>query len=547
MLLDSLERVLEAERTANKSKHTEREFRLAATTPFRDQGNDGWTCGYRNIQMLCGALLGMDNAYGGMLFGGKRLVPGVGEIQRWIEGAWQQGWDAEGAAVLGGSLVGKMGGAAWIGSNEALILLRSFGVRAFTTHFTGARAAENLAAWVWQYFETPTPGSAFRPPPIYFQHQGHSRTIIGAERRRKGSKEETIFLLWDPNVKSFDKEAKFLTEQDLRNAFSRGGGGGSHWQSVVKRGVHTLGGLGDRFSLAWVDACEGLPVKAFSKAELSGLKRVAGGVDGEEGGQIFRTVPNHRTHYPVRNSARTAAAPPPQAFTDDDDLERDLEESRAGGRADEGGGKESDEAFARRLQREEESRASPAAAARPPSAAAAEHHEAARGAVIQEVASNFEDALALDRVRDFEKRKAEDDAAAQQQNAQESDAIAASLQSSLREEKRRRMGSLGDEPGRECKESFQLQVTLPGGAVMKRRFRLSGRVQSAFDWIDLEASHSHENGNYKLRMMYPRQLLDDNKQKRFAEAGLDGGNHAAMFEAQAEDGDSSEESGDEGG
>ena len=133
------------------------------------------------------------------------------------------------------------------------------------------------------------------------------------------------------------------------------------------------------------------------------------------------------------------------------------------------------------------------------------------------------------------------------EKAEESEAIAASVRSNLLEAKLRRYADLGAQPGRECEGSFQLGVTLPSGVTMKRRFWLSDTIQCAFDWIDVETSRSHEDGSYRLRMMYPRLLLDSSKPKCFAEAGLGGGNHAAIVEDSALEGsgEASDEESDE--
>ena len=65
-----------------------------------------------------------------------------------------------------------------------------------------------------------------------------------------------------------------------------------------------------------------------------------------------------------------------------------------------------------------------------------------RVAVMHEVKDNFEDALALDQLRDFKKQEQQREA----QNAVENQAVAACLKSSLKEEKQRRFTELGAEP-----------------------------------------------------------------------------------------------------
>lgn len=51
-----------------------------------------WSCGYRNIQMLCCSLMNID-IYRSKLFHGTEEVPDINGIQSWIEKAWNAGFD----------------------------------------------------------------------------------------------------------------------------------------------------------------------------------------------------------------------------------------------------------------------------------------------------------------------------------------------------------------------------------------------------------------------------------------------------------------------
>lgn len=53
-----------------------------------------WSCGYRNIQMLCLSLIKRPE-YRAVLFGGRGDIPDVHGIQAWIERAWREGFDLE--------------------------------------------------------------------------------------------------------------------------------------------------------------------------------------------------------------------------------------------------------------------------------------------------------------------------------------------------------------------------------------------------------------------------------------------------------------------
>lgn len=134
----------------------------------------------------------------------------------------------------------------------------------------GAKAAgqqqphEMLIDWVWRYFsQAPEPEGggggesdakrsrlgaephrAVRQtarPPLYFQHQGHSRTIIGIERRETEeggtvAKVHTLLVL-DPGHST----------QALAAALRSG----ANWQRMLKRGQHTL--RNDQYQLLFVE------------------------------------------------------------------------------------------------------------------------------------------------------------------------------------------------------------------------------------------------------------------------------------------------------
>ena len=51
-----------------------------------------WSCGYRNIQMLCHTLVKFDE-YKSVLFNRDGDIPDIHGIQCWIEKAWKAGFD----------------------------------------------------------------------------------------------------------------------------------------------------------------------------------------------------------------------------------------------------------------------------------------------------------------------------------------------------------------------------------------------------------------------------------------------------------------------
>lgn len=58
-----------------------------------------WGCGYRNIQVQISGLLARAPELRNLLFVG-RGVPTVPSLQQWLEAAWRDGFDVDGAEQL---------------------------------------------------------------------------------------------------------------------------------------------------------------------------------------------------------------------------------------------------------------------------------------------------------------------------------------------------------------------------------------------------------------------------------------------------------------
>lgn len=224
-----------------------------------------WTCGYTNIQMLAAWLL-QRHEYRDKVFRGCGYVPSLSALQAELERAWADGFDAVSAAHFGYRV---SGGSAWIGTSEAWALLRSYGVCANVVRFSvehtpaaagpskakasaarqplrhrqttldghllsgtesmvpGSARHDALFRWVWQYFRGDAPRSGTEAvhiedrPPLYLQHEGHSRTIAGIERNASATGEGLSYtlLVLDPAVQPRQLEAALGTE-------------GKRWQSV---------------------------------------------------------------------------------------------------------------------------------------------------------------------------------------------------------------------------------------------------------------------------------------------------------------------------
>ena len=159
-------------------------------------GDKGWGCGYRNLQMLLSCLL-KTQPYAPLLAGlsASGGMPSISRLQELIEAAWARGLDAQGRAQLGGRLRDTR---KWIGATEVAAFLTSMRIRTAVVDFHRPSAPDGshprLFAWVLEYFRR---GGAASPPPLFLQHSGHSRTVVGVEVLKKTG--QTRLLIFDPS------------------------------------------------------------------------------------------------------------------------------------------------------------------------------------------------------------------------------------------------------------------------------------------------------------------------------------------------------------
>ncbi|XP_070691376.1 zinc finger-containing ubiquitin peptidase 1 isoform X2 [Pempheris klunzingeri] len=182
-------------------------------------GDRGWGCGYRNFQMLLSSLHRIDT-YAPHLQ--EKAMPNIPQVQKMIEEAWKEGLDPQGASHFNQRLQGT---SAWIGATEIFTLLTSLRVRARIIDFHQPTGPNNthpqLFDWVSQYFRQSSRSSRLPPrlihtslPPLYLQHQGHSRAIVGLEQRKNGS---LCLLLLDPGSSASDTR-KLLSRDTVSTA-----------------------------------------------------------------------------------------------------------------------------------------------------------------------------------------------------------------------------------------------------------------------------------------------------------------------------------------
>lgn len=200
--------------------------------------------------MLCSTLLQVAQ-FKPVLFEGLGYVPVVPCIQEFLEKAWSRGFDTEGAKQLGQAVFNTN---RWIGTTECVTLLRSFGIRGEIVDFISAPTSPKAAAggvgagrgrgrgrgkqstleesmfgssstsssapdssfsktkkyrpnkelfqWIVNYFERQSQrnqrdGSPILP--VYLQHSGHSRTIVGYEKMGPEMNQVNL-LIFDPSV-----------------------------------------------------------------------------------------------------------------------------------------------------------------------------------------------------------------------------------------------------------------------------------------------------------------------------------------------------------
>ncbi|KAG2158113.1 peptidase family C78-domain-containing protein [Suillus bovinus] len=168
-----------------------------------------WGCGYRNFLMACAALMDqqIQNIYFALL--DDPFPPGVRNLQCWIEAAWKEGYDREGAKDLG-SLVDTN---KWIGTAELYTAFTFRGVPSQLVDFDLSKSEKGVQVmidWIVQYFSPPNPKQgtvtdvlrgaspviATNKMPLVLQFNGHSQTIIGYEILKNG---DTNLLVFDPS------------------------------------------------------------------------------------------------------------------------------------------------------------------------------------------------------------------------------------------------------------------------------------------------------------------------------------------------------------
>ncbi|KAF9165414.1 hypothetical protein DFQ26_000159 [Actinomortierella ambigua] len=247
MLTDLIPRLRTLLQASIDAKATHEAYLADPSVAFcaSDKTDKGWGCGYRNLQMMLSYVVQQPSLHAASSYSSSSHtavddipLPTILNLQQQLEYAWRTlEIDPEGAAQLQRKVVGTR---KWIGTTEAWTVLTSLGVRAQILDFhqpTGPNHTHPaLFQAVLQYFQSssdvelrpPSSSSSSsssynsnrsgsshagqglgggrrtaavvqtRKPPLYLQHQGHSRTIVGIEVVRPGV---YTLLVFDPSRK----------------------------------------------------------------------------------------------------------------------------------------------------------------------------------------------------------------------------------------------------------------------------------------------------------------------------------------------------------
>lgn len=211
------------ERLSNMDAHIERAYYCNhATRHIAKMAKEGGFCGYRNIQMVVSYI--RDAKAEGHRHFDHRKLPSILHLQDMIEHAWDLGFNAVGRIETGGIKLTRK----YIGTPEAQALFQSLDISCDANAFVsyGALAAhENLLYAVAEYFESYKVDDdsekiiSTNLPPLYFQHQGHSMTIVGLEVDKRGVMNLVVFdPMFNPSkpVKKLTTGASFRRIGDVQ-------------------------------------------------------------------------------------------------------------------------------------------------------------------------------------------------------------------------------------------------------------------------------------------------------------------------------------------
>ncbi|EXJ86478.1 hypothetical protein A1O3_03429 [Capronia epimyces CBS 606.96] len=189
-LVPVLARLSQLDRSVERAFYCSPEVRHVCKMP-----KEGGFCGYRNIQMLISYIQGA-GAPGAEHFPGR--VPSILKIQDMVEHAWDKGFNSNGRVETGGIRMTRK----YIGTPEAQALFMSLGIPCEAPAYGTTKdveGCETMLCAVCEYLDDEQTKDNLdkvvitNKPPIYFQHQGHSMTIVGVESRVDGAVNLVVF------------------------------------------------------------------------------------------------------------------------------------------------------------------------------------------------------------------------------------------------------------------------------------------------------------------------------------------------------------------
>lgn len=152
-----------------------------------EYSDKGFGCGYRNCQMIFSSLLAKPNYRIHLKRQGIDSVPSVKHIQEMIESAWLMGFDTMGAQQLDNKLINTR---KWIGATEIMALLSSMGIPTTLYDFYDTFSDSLILDFVEFQYEGLNHSGILKTNhfPLFLQHDGHSRLIVGIEKSKTGSR-----------------------------------------------------------------------------------------------------------------------------------------------------------------------------------------------------------------------------------------------------------------------------------------------------------------------------------------------------------------------
>ena len=147
-------------------------------------------------------------------------LPSVFDLQNLIEDAWDRGINARGRIETGGIRLTRK----YIGTPEAVAMFQGLNIPCSVSAFKHKKPEKSrnlLLRDVEKYFQMGNyqPEGKVRAttlPPIYWQHPGHSLTIVGIEKTNTG---ETNLLVFDPIFRDGSSIARLVGFRRLEHRF----------------------------------------------------------------------------------------------------------------------------------------------------------------------------------------------------------------------------------------------------------------------------------------------------------------------------------------